>query len=139
MQSNYHETDIKDTGETTDDLSGRIVRNRGPITAKIVASGNHGRYCEKGKDGDACHAEFSLVAWKFAGDQGTVHVSKIQKDFDVVRDTLLILKVLHRHSPYFKGFDRGEVSRWTNAQSRRRLLGERWQRSHCWRGYHSDP
>lgn len=72
VQSNYHEYDIKDTGNTGEDLSGRIVRNRGPITAKIVASGNHGRYC-KGGDQE-CHAEFSLVAWKFAGDQGTVHV-----------------------------------------------------------------
>ena len=26
VQSNYHEYDIKDTGDTADDLSGRIVR-----------------------------------------------------------------------------------------------------------------
>ena len=51
------------------------VRNRGPITAKIVASGNHVRYCKDDEEG--CHAEFSLVAWKFAGDQGTVHVSQV--------------------------------------------------------------
>lgn len=45
-----------------------------------MASGNHGRYCEKGQDKGGCHADFSLVAWKFAGDEGTVHVSK-SKDF----------------------------------------------------------
>ncbi|KAL3793372.1 hypothetical protein ACHAWO_002573 [Cyclotella atomus] len=82
VQSNYHENDIKDTGEAADDLSGRIVRNRGPITAKIVASGNHGRYCEKGQDKGGCHADFSLVAWKFAGDEGTVHGSIEEKFAD---------------------------------------------------------
>ena len=76
VQSNYHENDIRDTGDTADDLSGRIVRNRGPITAKIVASGNHDRYCGKNRDDVACQAELSLVAWKFAGDHGSVHVSK---------------------------------------------------------------
>ncbi|KAL7478651.1 hypothetical protein ACHAW6_004405 [Cyclotella cf. meneghiniana] len=73
VQSNYHEIDIKDTGDIGDDLSGRIVKNRGPITAKIVASGHHGRYCETGQEEDSCRADFSLIAWKFAGDSGSVH------------------------------------------------------------------
>jgi hypothetical protein len=81
VQSNYHEYDIRDTGDTADDLSGRIVRNRGPITAKIVASGNHDRYCEKVQDNVGCSAELSLVAWKFAGDHGTVHGS-IEEKFE---------------------------------------------------------
>lgn len=76
VQSNYHEIDIKDTGDIGDDLSGRIVKNRGPITAKIVASGHHGRYCETGQEEDSCRADFSLIAWKFAGDSGSVHVSQ---------------------------------------------------------------
>eukprot|EP00804_Cyclotella_cryptica_P005597 CCRYP_003080-RA/>CCRYP_003080-RA protein AED:0.07 eAED:0.07 QI:458/1/1/1/1/1/3/66/203 len=72
VQSNYHEIDIKGTGDIGDDLSGRIVRNRGPITAKVVASGQHGRYCES-QDDASCLVDFSLVAWKFAGDSGSVH------------------------------------------------------------------
>ncbi len=78
VQSNYHENDIRDTGAIADDKSGRIVRNRGPITAKIVASGHHERYCEKGQV-EGCGVDFSLVAWKFAGDSGTVHVSHVVK------------------------------------------------------------
>eukprot|EP00956_Cyclotella_meneghiniana_P029542 scaffold71861_cov64-Cyclotella_meneghiniana.AAC.3 len=81
VQSNYHEYDIKDTGDTIEN-SGRIVRNRGPITAKIVASGNHERYCKNSREiGEGCKAEFSLVAWKFAGDGGSVHGS-IEEQFD---------------------------------------------------------
>ena len=47
------------------------MRNRGPITAKIIASGSHSRYCDN--DVGDCSVRFSLVAWKFAGDEGTVH------------------------------------------------------------------
>ena len=81
VQSNYHEYDNRDTGVTADDLSGRIVRNRGPITAKIVASGNHGRYCKNIQDDTNCRVELSLVAWKFAGDSGTVHVSRRMNNY----------------------------------------------------------
>jgi len=73
VQSTYHEDDIKDTGDVSDELAARLVKNRGPITAKITASGSHSRYCDKGKEGDNCSVQFSLVAWKFAGDKGTVH------------------------------------------------------------------
>lgn len=71
VQSTYHEEDIKDTGDVPDELAARLVKNRGPITAKIMASGSHKRYC-KGDDNN-CSVKFSLVAWKFAGDKGTVH------------------------------------------------------------------
>lgn len=73
VQSNYHEDDIKDTGDVPDEYAARLVKNRGPITAKIMASGSHGRYCGKGDKDDDCNVNISLVAWKFAGDRGTVH------------------------------------------------------------------
>ena len=75
VQSTYHEVDIKDTGEYSGDTSGRLVKNRGPITAKITSRGSHNRYCKGGESvvGDDCSVNFSLVAWKFAGDAGTVH------------------------------------------------------------------
>lgn len=74
-QSTYHENDIKGTGDVPDDLAARLVKNRGPITAKITASGSHSKYCGRGREGgdDGCTVNFSLVAWKFAGDRGTVH------------------------------------------------------------------
>lgn len=73
-QSTFHEDDIKGTGDVPDELSARLVRNRGPITAKVTAFGTHKRYCAantKDDDND-CTVEFSLVAWKFAGDGGAV-------------------------------------------------------------------
>eukprot|EP01083_Nonionella_stella_P010439 29753_1 len=93
VQSNFHEHDIKDTGNVPNELSARLVKNRGPITAKITASGTRTRYCNKEADttvggsnnnndnnknddadeDDECTVQFSLVAWKFAGDKGTVH------------------------------------------------------------------
>lgn len=61
-------------GEYTYDNAARLVKNRGPITAKVTASGSHNRYCTKSKAGeDDCSVDVSLVAWKFAGDKGTVH------------------------------------------------------------------
>eukprot|EP01083_Nonionella_stella_P075256 204507_1 len=49
VQSTYHEDEIKGTGEYTYNNAARLVKNRGPITAKITASGSHNRYCAKGK------------------------------------------------------------------------------------------
>mmetsp|Transcript_27041 Transcript_27041/g.34786 ORF Transcript_27041/g.34786 Transcript_27041/m.34786 type:complete len:213 (+) Transcript_27041:123-761(+) len=92
VQSTFHEHDIRDTGNVPDEYAARLVKNRGPITAKITASGSHNRYCNHKKqppspssqsdgnnnnnrdhDDDNCTVRFSLVAWKFAGDEGTVH------------------------------------------------------------------
>ncbi|KAL9184937.1 hypothetical protein ACHAXT_002714 [Thalassiosira profunda] len=72
VQSTYHEADIKDTGGVPDELAARLVHGRGPITAKISATGSHSRYCD-GAASDDCSVDFSLVAWKFAGDEGEVH------------------------------------------------------------------
>ena len=55
-------------GNVQDELAARLVRNRGPITAKITASGTARRAAS---GGDAARS-FSLVAWKFAGDDGLV-------------------------------------------------------------------
>ena len=55
-------------GNVQDELAARLVRNRGPITAKITASGTTRRAAS---GGDAARS-FSLVAWKFAGDDGLV-------------------------------------------------------------------
>lgn len=65
-------------GDASNEFAARLVRNRGPITAKITASGSHSRYCDKLGEGNSingmdCTVQFSLVAWKFAGDEGTVH------------------------------------------------------------------
>mmetsp|Transcript_27042 Transcript_27042/g.34790 ORF Transcript_27042/g.34790 Transcript_27042/m.34790 type:complete len:211 (+) Transcript_27042:123-755(+) len=90
VQSTFHEHDIRDTGNVPDEYAARLVKNRGPITAKITASGSHNRYCHNQKqppspsqsngsnnnsdnDDNNCTVHFSLVAWKFAGDEGTVH------------------------------------------------------------------
>lgn len=61
-------------GDAFDEFAARLVKNRGPITAKITASGSHSRYCANGGDGHDgnCSVQFSLVAWKFAGDEGAV-------------------------------------------------------------------
>lgn len=72
VQSTFHEDDIKGTGDVPDEYAARLVKNRGPITAKIIASGSRIRHCEDGED-DCTPIQFSLVAWKFAGDAGTVH------------------------------------------------------------------
>ena len=59
-----------------------MVKNRGPITAKITASGSHSRYCDENEDKESgCRSQFSLVAWKFAGDAGTVH-GTMEEQFD---------------------------------------------------------
>eukprot|EP01083_Nonionella_stella_P255092 876019_1 len=79
VQSTFHEDDIKDTGDVPDDLSARLVKNRGPITAKVTASGTHTRYCSEDDDRANCSVQFSLVAWKFAGDKGTVHGELLEK------------------------------------------------------------
>mmetsp|Transcript_2284 Transcript_2284/g.4809 ORF Transcript_2284/g.4809 Transcript_2284/m.4809 type:complete len:244 (-) Transcript_2284:125-856(-) len=82
VQSTFHEVDIKDTGGIPDELSARLVKNRGPITAKIIASGSHSRYCkEESEQPVECGAQFSLIAWKFAGDEGTVH-GMMEETFD---------------------------------------------------------
>jgi len=61
-------------GDVSDEMAARLVRNRGPITAKISASGTHSRYCGAStQEGHDCSVQFSLVAWKFAGDEGEVH------------------------------------------------------------------
>lgn len=61
-------------GEIPDEYAARLVKNRGPITAKVTASGTHARYCaDAKKGGDDCSVDVSLVAWKFAGDAGEVH------------------------------------------------------------------
>mmetsp|Transcript_258 Transcript_258/g.538 ORF Transcript_258/g.538 Transcript_258/m.538 type:complete len:280 (-) Transcript_258:129-968(-) len=75
VQSTFHEDDIKGTGDVPDEYAARLVKNRGPITAKITASGSHTRHCQDDKDddNDCTPVRFSLVAWKFAGDAGTVH------------------------------------------------------------------
>mmetsp|Transcript_26874 Transcript_26874/g.38425 ORF Transcript_26874/g.38425 Transcript_26874/m.38425 type:complete len:247 (+) Transcript_26874:111-851(+) len=73
-QSTYHENDIKDTGDVTDEYAARLVRNRGPITAKLTASGSHNHHCFGSyRDDSACHAKLSLSVWKFAGKEGSVH------------------------------------------------------------------
>jgi hypothetical protein len=73
-QSTYHENDIKDTGDITDEYAARLVRNRGPITAKLTASGSHTQYCFGSyRDDSPCHAKLSLSVWKFAGKEGSVH------------------------------------------------------------------
>lgn len=74
VQSTYHEDEIKDTGDVPDELAARLVKNRGPITAKITGSGTHSRYCGAStQEGYDCSVQFSLVAWKFAGDKGEIH------------------------------------------------------------------
>jgi len=55
-------------GNVQDEHAARLVRNRGPITAKITASGT--RRAASGED--QAVRFFSLVAWKFAGDDGLV-------------------------------------------------------------------
>lgn len=67
-------------GDVPDELSARLVKNRGPITAKVMASGTHTRYC--GNFDLNCDVQLSLVAWKFAGDQGTVHGHLIEEFSD---------------------------------------------------------
>lgn len=84
VQSTFHEEEIKGTGDVPDELSARLVRNRGPITAKITASGSHNRYCKEtnqAKKKDSCAVQFSLTAWKFAGDAGTVH-GEYREEYD---------------------------------------------------------
>lgn len=55
-------------GNVQDELAARLVRNRGPITAKITASGT----TRRAASGEDAVRSFSLVAWKFAGDDGLV-------------------------------------------------------------------
>lgn len=81
VQSTFHEDDIKGTGDVPDELAARLVKNRGPITAKITASGSHSRYCDEQDNHNDCTVQFSLVAWKFAGDTGTVH-GEYQEKFE---------------------------------------------------------
>ncbi|KAL7531599.1 hypothetical protein ACHAWF_003844, partial [Thalassiosira exigua] len=59
-------------GDVPDERSARLVRNRGPITAKVVASASHSGYCADRGDASGCAAKLSLSAWKFAGDEGEV-------------------------------------------------------------------
>ena len=63
-------------GNVQDEHAARLVRNRGPITAKITASGTTRRAAAAssggGEDDQAGVRSFSLVAWKFAGDDGLV-------------------------------------------------------------------
>jgi len=73
-QSTYHENDIKDTGDVKDEYAARLVRNRGPITAKLTASGSHTHHCFGSyRDDSPCRAKVSLSVWKFAGKEGSVH------------------------------------------------------------------
>ncbi len=60
-------------GIVPEDHAARLVRNRGPITAKVTATGTRrvpGNGSGSGS-GDSV-SRFSLVAWKFAGDDGLV-------------------------------------------------------------------
>lgn len=61
-------------GDVTDEYAARLVRNRGPITAKLTASGSHTHHCVGSyRDDSPCHASVSMSIWKFAGKEGSVH------------------------------------------------------------------
>jgi len=128
VQSTFHEDDIEGTGDVPNELAARLVKNQGPITAKITASGSHSRYCDKQEGGEGgeggnhdCAVQFSLVAWKFAGDTGTVHgeyqekfedgeVMKVDVDCMVRKDNEAIVggsvKAAPRHHPAGKSLSR---------------------------------